>query len=107
MNILKKIGWIGLHLLLALFALSFLLVLVIAKLINKMRKPDYMLTVDEQIDKINNEVAMELCWAESYEECDLIIEKGNQKIKALTEKSESETTTAVVIPIGVVQDPLW
>lgn len=83
MIVMRKIGWILLSVFLALFALSFLLVLVIAKLINKTRKPDYMLTIDEQIDKINNEVAMELCWAESYEECDEIIEKGNQKIKAL------------------------
>lgn len=43
-----------------------------------------MATIDEQIEKINNEVALELCWAESYAECDEIIEKGKQKIKALT-----------------------
>lgn len=54
-----------------------------------------MMTIEEQIDKINKDAAMELCWAESYEECDEIIEKGKQKIKALSSQPVEEP------------DPLW
>lgn len=98
--IFKKIGWILLSALLVLFSLSFLAVLAVASFIHKRRKPDYMLTIDEQIDKINKEVALELCWAESYEECDEIIESGKRKIEALTIEAKAavkDVFTDVVI----------
>lgn len=89
MNILNKIGWIVAALLALLCANILQVVLLMIFLFRRRLKPLNMLTVDQQIDKINNDVALELCWAESYEECDEIIEKGKQKIKMLTETDNS------------------
>lgn len=86
MTTLKIIVYIILYPFLILFALCFLAVLSVVALTGKLVNPIHM-TVDEQIDAINNEVALELCWAESYEECDQIIEKGKKRIAALSEPS--------------------
>jgi hypothetical protein len=68
-----------------------------------------MLTINEQIEKINNDVAQEICWAESYEECNEIIEKGKQRIKALTDKNDSETASHQIILEDecVIDESLW
>lgn len=83
MNVIKHTGWIIAAIAALLFALSLQAVLLVIFFYRRRLKPVNMLTIDEQIDKINNDVALELCWAESYEECYEIIEKGKQKIKML------------------------
>lgn len=41
------------------------------------------MTVQAQIDKICEDAFGEICWAESYEECFEILEKGKQRVAAL------------------------
>lgn len=102
MNVLKTIGWILLYAFLVLFSVIFLSVLAVASLIYKTIKTNYMLSIDEQIEKINNEVALELCWAESYEECDAIIESGKRKIQSL--RIEAKTKAKDVSTDVMIED---